>query len=340
MFLLEKLDCDLLLEEGSSKIQELFQGSMCFHRKCKVCGRVHQKEDVFRTLDLSLIDATANTSVSNLLSLYTSIKDDGNQSRCDNCLEDVDTETHIDITQYPKVIFICLKRYSPVKNDVAIKFDSVNISDENEYQLKSFVSHFGDTPTAGHYFATISFGGIFLELNDEIISVCDEIISSSDCYLVVYQKSVKDDSIFQAESHWIDDFKRNSTVRTLQRSDTLPIIPEFQTIIKGLDRFSSIDTIKMLSQKSINDGLSSNSLNRLKSSETIHPFSQKSIDKQSSIENFSQENRDASVGRWYEEEGWEDEDIDYNQFWEDYHHLDLEVSVSDIIFPPKTVLIL
>jgi len=28
---------------------------------------------------------------------------------------------------------------------------------------------------------------------------------------------------------------------------------------------------------------------------------------------------DAAVGRWYEGEGWEEEDIEYNEFWEDYH---------------------
>jgi hypothetical protein len=314
LFLLEKLDLDLLLEDGTSKIQEIFQGMMCYYRRCKVCNRVHQKEDLFQTLDLSLVGFTADTSVSHLLSEYTSTKDDGEKSLCENCLVNVDTETEIEITQYPKVLLICLKRYSPEKNDVAIIFDSLKV-DDVDYEMKAFVSHIGTNPTAGHYIATISFGGKFLLLSDQDITVLDNIISSSDCYIAVYQKSVQNNSMILAESLWIEDFKQNSTLRKLQRSDTLPIIPErIQSNTEGV---------------------------RSQSNETINPFSQqKSFDKLSSIENYSQENRDAAVGEWYEEIGWEDEDIDYNQFWDDYHHLDVEVSVSDIIFPPKTVLIL
>jgi hypothetical protein len=71
-------------------------------------------------------------------------------------------------------------------------------------------------------------------------------------------------------------------------------------------------------------------LERLSSSETIQPFSQDSFDNQSSIDKYSQENMDAAVGRWYEEEGWEEEDIDYNEFWEDFHHLDEQVCLTQI----------
>ena len=82
------------------------------------------------------------------------------------------------------------------------------------------------------------------------------------------------------------------TQRPLQRSDKLPIIPEIHSSTHGV---------------------------RNESSETIQPFSQqKSFDKQSSLENYSQENREAAIGQWYEDLGWEDKDIDYNEFWEDW----------------------
>lgn len=72
-------------------------------------------------------------------------------------------------------------------------------------------------------------------------------------------------------------------------------------------------------------------MTRLSSSETIRTNSKASIDNPSSIENYSQENRDAAVGHWYEEEGWEDEDINYNDFWDDYHHLDVQVCLTEFI---------
>ena len=71
LFLLDKLDGDLKLDDGTSIIQQLFQGQMCFSRRCKRCDKVHPKEEVFMTLDLSLISAPTDTSVSGLLSLYT-----------------------------------------------------------------------------------------------------------------------------------------------------------------------------------------------------------------------------------------------------------------------------
>jgi hypothetical protein len=87
--------------------------------------------------------------------------------------------------------------------------------------------------------------------------------------------------------------------RQLERSNTLPLIPAIKSITRGLDRLTS--------------------------NETIRTFSQESIDNPSSINNYSQENMEASIGRWYSEVGWEDENIDYDEFWEDFHHLDVEV---------------
>ena len=56
-----------------------------------------------------------------------------------------------------------------------------------------------------------------------------------------------------------------------------------------------------------------------------------SIENLSSIENYFKENRDAAMGRWYEGEGWEEDDIDYNQFREDYHQLDIQVCLTESI---------
>ena len=176
-----------------------------------------------------------------------------------------------------------------------------------DYQMKSFVSYFGTNPNAGHYVATLSFGGKFLQLSDQVMTVCDDITRSSDCYLVVYQKTDQGIAMHFAESRWLQDWEASSlTQRPLQRSDTLPIIPEIHSSTHGV---------------------------RNESSETIQPFSQqKSFDKQSSLENYSQENREAAIGQWYEDLGWEDEDIDYNEFWDDYHHLDVQVCFIDFFY--------
>jgi hypothetical protein len=199
------------------------------------------------------------------------------------------------ITRYPKVLLICLKRYSAdlvdgriisKKQNFDIKFDSLN----DNYNLKAFVSHFGDSLNSGHYKAFVSFGGKFMEYSDASIAVLDDAVSSKECYIVAYQKPVEGNSILLGEFQWLEArriaLERNLT--PLVRSNTIPIMPAVNSITKGLERLSSGETIRTLSQES--------------------------IDKRSSIDAFSQENKEAAKGRWYEELGWEDEDVDYNEF--------------------------
>ena len=351
LFLLEMLDTDLLLEDGTSIIQELFQGKMCYYRRCKLCDRIHQKEDFFRTLDLSLVGFTADTSISALLARFTAKTDDGNQSRCDNCLVDVDTDTYIKIIQYPKVLLMCLKIYvvenanginNVTKFDREVRFDALKITDVLDYNIKSLVSHYGDNLNTGHYKAFVSFGGSFVEYSDRTITVYDTVVFSRECYLLAYQASHQDISLLLAEFQWLENRRislAQNQEKQLERSNTQPLVAEIHSNTQGLHRHSSTETIKILSQKSIDNGLSPKALDRNESCETIQPFSQqKSFDRQSSIENYSQENREAAVGRWYEKVGWEDEDIDYNEFWEDYHHLDVQVCFIKF-FLSKTILI-
>ncbi len=65
-------------DDRSSIISELFQGTICFYRRCKECDAVHEKEVLFCILDVPMIGA--DTSVSALISRFTARTDDGDQS--------------------------------------------------------------------------------------------------------------------------------------------------------------------------------------------------------------------------------------------------------------------
>ena len=290
LFLMEKLDQDLKLDNGTSIIQQIFQGRLCQYRRCKKCERSHPIEAVFRTLDLSLVGATAETSVSALLAIFTARTDDGEKSICHTCGINVVTDTKFRILKYPRVLLIALKRYI-VENtngmiiatniDSQVELDNLKITDILQYNLKAFVSHYGFNPNSGHYKATVHFGGRFVNYSDEHIDVLETAVSSKECYILAYRENVQDASIL-AEFQWLEE--RRITLAT-------NLVSQIPSITKGLER--------------------------LNSSETIRTNSIASIDNPSSIANFSQENKAAG--------GFEDEDIDYNQFWEDFHHLDAVV---------------
>jgi ubiquitin C-terminal hydrolase len=223
LFLLEKLDTDLLLEDGTSLIQQLFQGKMCYNRRCKECDRVHSNEASFQSLDLSLIDAAPGSTVSDLVSIFTARIDDGDKSLCDNCQVNVDTDTRIRITLYPKVLLVCLKRYiadeylNIIKLTSEVNFDTIIIPDGRNYNIKSFVSHYGETLNSGHYTASVSFGGKFVEYSDKSIDVKDTVVSSQECYLLAYQALPQDNLLILAEFQWLE--KRRIAIERNQLSD-------------------------------------------------------------------------------------------------------------------------
>ncbi len=180
-------------------------------------------------MDLSQVTATADSTVSGLLSLYTARTDDGDQSICDTCGVNVDTDTKIRIIQYPKILLIChIPQHQPHK----ITFDTLITNTEMDYSLRSFVSHHGNTINSGHYTSTVSFGGNFVEYSDAYIAVKDTAVSSSECYLLAYQATAQDNSLFLAEFQWLKSKRLNDKAQL-----------EVKEVIKGMERLSSNEVV-------------------------------------------------------------------------------------------------
>jgi hypothetical protein len=96
---------------------------------------------------------------------------------------------------------ICLKRYTAenidgrlniIKFTCEVKFDTLIVPDGITYNLKSFVSHYGNNSNSNHYKAAVSFGRKFLDFSDENITVFDTAVSSNECYLLAYQAPHQD----------------------------------------------------------------------------------------------------------------------------------------------------
>lgn len=164
----KKVDIAWLKDMGHeySKLVEMFYGQSVIQIICGHCQKIHHQYEPFSILFLPLSskeNETLNDCLKNYMcEEYLNEHDATDHSwTCDGCKKSVKSLKTTKLWRFPKILMICVKRFTYDLNknnkvvDVPLRLDmepySLNDT-ERKYELKSVACHVG-TFSRGHYYA-------------------------------------------------------------------------------------------------------------------------------------------------------------------------------------------
>ncbi|KAJ3355603.1 ubiquitin-specific protease doa4 [Allomyces javanicus] len=184
---------DRYLVKNSSFLVELFQGQVRSQLRCLTCGKMSVTYAPFMTMALPLPSGSPRDvfSLEQCLHEYlrTEILEGDDAWRCPQCQAFVAAEKSTQVTRWPEVLLLSLKRFSyvgPFRNKVGnlVQFPvrSLNLNayvglpsqaDTFVYDLYGVSNHFGGMD-GGHYTAIVNHGNAWHYFDDSRVSKCDD----------------------------------------------------------------------------------------------------------------------------------------------------------------------
>ncbi|XP_019209392.1 uncharacterized protein LOC102081728 isoform X2 [Oreochromis niloticus] len=149
----------------SPEASQIFQGVLTHRNKCSTCSTETGTDDPFWTLPLQLVESDIKDyNVAHAIAKYFSQSDASgvNQLYCDQCGCKCDAAIKLEMRHHPDVLTLLLKRfkfdhryqvYIKMRQEVIVP-KTLQISENQTYELYAFVEHFGDL-RSGHYTVTI-----------------------------------------------------------------------------------------------------------------------------------------------------------------------------------------
>uniref|UniRef100_A0A669EBU5 Uncharacterized LOC102081728 n=1 Tax=Oreochromis niloticus TaxID=8128 RepID=A0A669EBU5_ORENI len=154
-----------ILSLTSPEASQIFQGVLTHRNKCSTCSTETGTDDPFWTLPLQLVESDIKDyNVAHAIAKYFSQSDASgvNQLYCDQCGCKCDAAIKLEMRHHPDVLTLLLKRfkfdhryqvYIKMRQEVIVP-KTLQISENQTYELYAFVEHFGDL-RSGHYTVTI-----------------------------------------------------------------------------------------------------------------------------------------------------------------------------------------
>jgi ubiquitin C-terminal hydrolase len=187
---------------GYSFIDDLFSGQHINIITCKTCGKDNQTFEVFNSLSLN-IDQN-NNSLNNSFAEYFKVEPI-HDYECSNCRKKTMANKLSTIWILPKILIICLNRFSSdatsgatsgssgknhtmyeLMNDIS--FYNTNLG-RVSYRLKVIVNHIGSNINSGHYTSVIiEEGGKYWNIDDDNVTQIHPFNKSSVVYMLIYER--------------------------------------------------------------------------------------------------------------------------------------------------------
>jgi|TARA_Y100000389_G_scaffold161732_1_gene164277 ubiquitin carboxyl-terminal hydrolase 2/21 len=201
-----KYNSDALWYNQYSKICDITFSQQIIKTECKNCGFKLHNYETTSIISIDISDDSSDSSISTGVDKHfstTNIED----YQCDKCKLRNNTQKTTYLARTPKLLMVCLKRFSfendqVIKNNNEIKieryldlsqylyFDESKKTTSNQYSLKSIALHHGNAYN-GHY-TSIVFDGDETKFIDDL-NVIDvknkEININSSAYLVIYEST-------------------------------------------------------------------------------------------------------------------------------------------------------
>ncbi|XP_054714198.1 ubiquitin carboxyl-terminal hydrolase 2-like isoform X2 [Uloborus diversus] len=189
-------------ECDDSLIVDLFAGQLKSTLKCTVCNNESITYDPFWDLSLPIPEVSRSTSLRQCFQLFSSpeILDGPNKPLCEVCKKKARSSKKIEVSKFPKVLVIHLKRFSgtnyghklstvvecPMKITSEFSSSSNSLGDDFSYNLYGVVDHEGSN-NSGHYTAKCKnqLSEEWYEFNDSMVSKASNIVSHKS-YILFY----------------------------------------------------------------------------------------------------------------------------------------------------------
>lgn len=150
-----------------SDIIPLFYGQTIDQIKCHKCNKLHQSMDVMSTLMVPV--PAKNCTLEECLAAY--LEDEKIETTCEKCNVKGNNTRSWMIWRYPKILVICLKRftYDLRKNNVYVDIpEDLEIGGNHKYKLRSVANHMGSY-MGGHYMAYCKHNFKWYEYDDDAV---------------------------------------------------------------------------------------------------------------------------------------------------------------------------
>lgn len=145
-----------------SYLCDVVYGQTVNQTKCKLCGDIEHRGEVFSSISLALPEGAESTRLADLLATF--FEQEQVKRNCDGCkLHNVAATNVARLWRMPQVLVIHLKRFNADNKKVRTAIDVPHALDLDEYvlskgdftyELKAIACHSGDT-NYGHYFALV-----------------------------------------------------------------------------------------------------------------------------------------------------------------------------------------
>lgn len=200
------------VSKNHSVMIDLFTGSFCTSRTCKVCGKTSNTFEAFNMLQLQIPEkaSTLEECVEDFSKPH--LLEGDNQYYCGKCKANCDATQKIHVWDVPEILIIHLKRFkhvggrSSTKNSTFVKAPLNELKldalyseyrhHDYSYELVGIVRHFGSL-SGGHYIALTKnvINNSWYEFNDDDVKYIpeedyDEEVQSKDNYIFFYKKKV------------------------------------------------------------------------------------------------------------------------------------------------------
>lgn len=196
----KKMDISWFLSVGKdySPMIDLFNGQSIVQIVCGHCNKIHHVYEPFSILALpvpkqpsTLIDCIKHYTTEEYLNSET------NEWKCDGCNQRVKSLKTMKFWRLPKVLMVCLKRFTQEleKNNVYIDApDTLDLADYmigpttgKSYKLKSIGCHTGNF-YSGHYYALCcNPDGSWYRIDDTVVTDTDKNEQHSNAYMLFYE---------------------------------------------------------------------------------------------------------------------------------------------------------
>lgn len=145
-----------------SPLIDMFYGQLISQIVCGNCNHIHHNYEVYCDLSLPLPKNTMNTySMDNVINSYFNDEVLQDCWKCDKCNVMSPSKKSIKLWRNPKILMICLKRFSSTlaKNNILVRAPleldltqyTINTSTHDKYRLKAIGNHCGSSLGSGHY---------------------------------------------------------------------------------------------------------------------------------------------------------------------------------------------
>lgn len=191
----------------TSLMGRVFQGVTVNAMTCPSCLHTTQKQEVFRSLSLELVEAT--DTVLEMLQLFTAPErlDKNNRFKCEKCEKEVRARKQLLIAEAPHCLLLTLKRfrvgtYGKVNKHVDFSEElnllpfvcrgKGNTQDIPEYTLIGIVVHLDklNISSYGHYVSYVKVANQWYLCDDEDVKpVSKEDVFKQNAYLLFYRRT-------------------------------------------------------------------------------------------------------------------------------------------------------